>query len=324
MNYCELWNYLVAEYFRNRAESEDKIHTLWQSYLANPFMFSYSENGDVDSKRSLHIGSTNKEIPDLILRKDNKNLFVIELKQYSLPKTSNFEKQILNYMAHTDLRLPIGILVCEKLYIYYYEFASGKKFCVEIPFEKDNPNGEKFVKLFCKENFDTEKVKEFIISKAEQNDDISTIQSQLDSDLVKQLVKAHFSREYDEETIEKALSEYSFSVSSNKNTPVYSVLEDSRSDYPADYSSIKTDEAPAVILMIGDKEVRPNEFKQRLLETKVAKRFWYYNNGKSEDDIWNARNFKSDSDLLGNIHSTKYRHWKASGLVKLILIISEQ
>lgn len=59
---------------------EDKIQTLWESYFAMPFIFNYSDSDDIDSKRSLHIGSKDREIPGIFLRSNHKDICTIELK----------------------------------------------------------------------------------------------------------------------------------------------------------------------------------------------------------------------------------------------------
>jgi hypothetical protein len=44
-------------------------------------------------------------------------------------------------------------------------------------------------------------------------------------------------------------------------------------------------------------------FRARLLETKMARMTIHYKDGHTEDRIWNAANFKEDSNLLGNLRS---------------------
>lgn len=157
------WNYIVQQYNKNRTALESSVQSDWENYFADSELFGYSRiQGDVDSHRKLHIGSSDREIPDIILRKNNKDLFIVELKQYSLSKNADFEKQLLNYMAHTDLRLSVGVLICNKIYLYFYNVAENSKISLEIPFLQDNPEGIKFVELFSKENFDVEKIKQFI------------------------------------------------------------------------------------------------------------------------------------------------------------------
>jgi hypothetical protein len=50
-------------------------------------------------------------------------------------------------------------------------------------------------------------------------------------------------------------------------------------------------------------------FKARLLETKLARMTIHYQNGHTEDKIWNAQHFKMSSNLLGNLRSRpEYRN----------------
>jgi len=59
-------------------------------------------------------------------------------------------------------------------------------------------------------------------------------------------------------------------------------------------------------------------FKQKLIETKRAKRTWYYKNKNPETDIWDASNFTIESNLKGNILSNnKVRARKDTGLIKV-------
>lgn len=66
-------------------------------------------------------------------------------------------------------------------------------------------------------------------------------------------------------------------------------------------------------------------FRQKLLETKEAKRTWYYSDGTIVNDIWDASKFTSESNLNGNIYSNnKVRQRSETGLVKLKLEITEK
>ena len=162
-SYIENWNLLVAQHSEFYNQPENKIQNLWEIYFSELFGFKKILN-EIETQRKLHIGSTDREIPDIILKKDDKDLFIVELKQYSLTRNDDFEKQLLNYMSHTDIRLSIGILVCKNLYLYYYNHSDNKNDCIEIPFKKDNELGIKFMELFNKNNFDVENAKKFIQS----------------------------------------------------------------------------------------------------------------------------------------------------------------
>lgn len=183
-SYIENWNLLVAQHSEFYNQPENKIQNLWEIYFSELFGFKKILN-EIETQRKLHIGSTDREIPDIILKKDDKDLFIVELKQYSLTRNDDFEKQLLNYMSHTDLRLSIGILVCKKLYLYYYNHSDNKNDCIEIPFKKDNELGIKFMELFNKNNFDVENVKKIIQSESKNKNNISNIKKEISAELVK-------------------------------------------------------------------------------------------------------------------------------------------
>lgn len=215
----EKWNLLVEKHsgFYNRSECE--IQNLWEKYFSEIFEFKTVLN-EIDSQRVLHIGSSDREIPDIILKRDGKDLFIVELKQYSYSRTENFEKQLLNYMAHIDLRLSIGVLVCEKLYLYFYTHSDNNNVCLEIPFEKDNELGIKFVELFSKNNFDEKKAREFIQTQSKNKNDIFSIKKEISPELIKRLLKEYFSEKYDENIVESALKDFSFNCSERKTNSV--------------------------------------------------------------------------------------------------------
>ncbi len=215
MDYKKAWNYLVSEYKKNFDAQEDKIQTLWESYFAMPFIFNYSDSDDIDSKRSLHIGSKDREIPDIILRKNHEDLCIVELKRYSLPKNTDYEKQLLNYMSHTDMRLSVGVLICKTISIYFYNQASNEKECFEIPFEEESLDGEKFVELFFKDNFSEEKIKLFIRNKNRARWAEKKMQSEISVELIKQLLKEHFSKKFNERNVSKVISELNISLNEN-------------------------------------------------------------------------------------------------------------
>lgn len=215
-SYIENWNLLAAQHSEFYNQPECKIQRLWEDYFSEIFGFSRIFN-EIESQRKLHIGATDREIPDLILKKNGKDLFIVELKQYSLLKKDDFEKQLLNYMSHTDLRLSIGVLVCEKLYLYFYNHSDNKKDCLEIPFEKDNELGIKFMEIFSKNNFDLEETRNFIQSESKNKNDAAKIKKEITEELIKNLLQEHFSRIYGKEVVDSALKDFSFISSERKN-----------------------------------------------------------------------------------------------------------
>lgn len=214
MTSVESWNYLVQNFSFRKNQSESVIQSDWEKYFADNELFGYSRiKNDVDSHRKLHIGSADREIPDIILRKNGKDLFIVELKQYSLSKTDDFEKQLLNYMAHTDVRLSIGILVCNKIYIYFYDVAENSKEVLEIPFIQNDSTGIKFVELFSKENFDEEKIRNFIKEGNSKKENQILIQEELKNpDLIPTLLKKYFLEQGLEKEFENIWKNFDFKI----------------------------------------------------------------------------------------------------------------
>ncbi len=71
-------------------------------------------------------------------------------------------------------------------------------------------------------------------------------------------------------------------------------------------------------LIPSDKEL----FKKQLLTTKKAKRTYFYNDGRLEEDQWDADHFSEGSNLIGNILSaSKARNREETGLTKIKLEI---
>ena len=63
-------------------------------------------------------------------------------------------------------------------------------------------------------------------------------------------------------------------------------------------------------------------FKNELLKTQKAKRTWYFKDGSTKTEIWNASNFSETSDINANIKTNStFRKWKDLGIFKVRLEI---
>ena len=114
----EKWNKIVELHNQYLNSQENLIQMLWESIFAE--IFGYSRlYGDIDSHRSIRIGSTERVIPDIIIKNGEKDLFVVELKQHNIFYNSGIERQLLSYLKL--LRIQIGVLICQKIYVYKYD-----------------------------------------------------------------------------------------------------------------------------------------------------------------------------------------------------------
>lgn len=147
---------------------------------------------------------------NIVIRNDTEDLFVVELKRHTL---HDGQAQLFSYL--NQLKIDMGILVCDNLYIYDYDFiAKEDSYSVlEIPFTQSNPNGSRFVELFSKDNFDKQKIKDFIKESNQKKNSENEIKNELSVNLITELLKNHFSEKYPAVDVEKILTDYNISIS---------------------------------------------------------------------------------------------------------------
>lgn len=209
-DFKEAWNLLVEDYCKNKSEQENVVQGLWEDYLCDAELFGYSKaKKEIQAQVSIPLGSSERLIPDILVKRGEKNLFLVELKRYDSAKTEAFEKQLRSYMMNSEIRCSVGILVCQNLTVCFDDFASAKK--LEIPFEKDNPMGIKFVELFSKREFETSRVEEFIdrgIQEGERRKEIS--EKLRESGFLESCVAGYFQKSYSPAMVKEVLSRYDF------------------------------------------------------------------------------------------------------------------
>ncbi len=313
MEYMNKWNSIVEVVRKNYTAKEELVQQSWEFLFQ--FVFGYAVS-EIDAQRAIKMGSTERGKPDIILCKDGEEIFVVELKRHI---KHDGREQLFSYLDR--LKMNLGVVVCDKLYLYDYDFTQKENAYaeVEIPFEENNEDGAKFVELFSKDNFDKQKICDFIRSKSNSKDVIAKIKSETTSELIKDLLKAHFKAKYavSDEDFDSAISSLSISLQPRISTQTISAFE--KTEKRTESYNLH---APEVIYKVSGNIVSAKVFNTRLLETKSAQRTWIYSNGTVDTDIWNASNFSETSSLSSNIHSTsKYRCWKETGLIKIILEI---
>lgn len=220
MTNTEKWNLIVKDYNTLYSALESKIQVMWEQYC--PALFNYQKLfNEVDSQRHLSVGSGNTLIPDIILRIDDKDVFDIELKQYNSVYNENYEKQLISYLNQTHI--PVGMIVCQKIYLYYYEYATFTINKIEIPFEIDNKDGVMLMELLNKDSFSVEKIKNFVLDKITHDNNIKEIKRILLPEFIKNCVKDKLLEKYPFEDVEKSLQDFYFTNPvKNTNTTEHS------------------------------------------------------------------------------------------------------
>ena len=202
MDSVKIWNRIVKHYKDYYSAKEEVLQKDWEQIFSD--LLNYSRFfGEIDSHRSIHIGSHQRTIPDIIIRGDDGDLFDVELKQYNMPFSIDFENQLKSYLDL--LHISVGVLVCQKVYLYVYDFSKSKLKKMAISFVENNPDGIKFVDLMKKGGFSAEKVESFIDSKVAFKENVQKIKETVSKDFIKQLIVDYFINNYSEEEILTAL-----------------------------------------------------------------------------------------------------------------------
>jgi len=205
---ADVWNLIVKGYTENQNARESVIQDLWEQYFAE--IFNYKKIfGEIDAQRSVHIGAGQRAIPDIILKKDEQDLFDVELKQYNMPFSDDMEKQLISYM--NQLHISVGIVICQTIRVYVYHYTKPQKY-IEIDFKENNPDGIKFVELFQKENFSVEKIESFIDSKKSFQANVEKIKKEITVENILILLESYFNSTYTTEELQSALKDIVITV----------------------------------------------------------------------------------------------------------------
>ncbi len=209
MTDCEAWNFLVAQYNKNLNCKEEIVQNSWDMIFS--IIFGYSDS-DKRSQYPVRMGSTNK-YADFLIRHDGEESFVVELKRHTL---HDGQSQLFSYL--NQLKIDIGILVCDKLYIYDYDYNKRNEnySFVEISFTPDNLDGIKFIELFKSENIDKQKIKDFIVQKNQSKSNIASIKNEITQEKVVQVIKSYLTEKYPADDVEAVLAGYNITVSAKK------------------------------------------------------------------------------------------------------------
>lgn len=190
---------------------EDKLELLgWAAY-----------RGEICHKINLPIGSAGTIQPDILVRKDGINMFVIEVKKPNHSRNERELQQLFSYML--QLRLKVGVYIGEFLEIFYDQPENNEP---PVPILKaelalDNKNGIQFVELFSKEHFSEEQLKQLcekLIQEKQKKEKLNKIKTDLLSDsgsirltdIVKQYLVTKYASEFPEQAIDSILSTITF------------------------------------------------------------------------------------------------------------------
>ena len=156
----EKWNqfvYYLREAKKNGVE-EPEYHSAIEAQLQLLGWMRYKN--EICHKPNLSIGNNGHIQPDILILKDDKKQFVIEVKRPLHKQIAKDRDQLVSYMR--QLKLKAGIYIGEHIEIFYDQPDSENAVSVlTIPLELDNKRGARFVELFSKDRFNKEAIVQF-------------------------------------------------------------------------------------------------------------------------------------------------------------------
>lgn len=176
---------------------------------------------EISVRENIQLGASGRISPDIVIKLEGKNLFVIEVKKPDTDLNNpTFQGQLSSYMRM--LRLNFGILIGNeiKIIIDGSLVGSNKSELLEkISFKKNNPKGLNFTNLFKKENFSFENIERYIQSKIETIKENKTIESLKDEiikteykDYLKNELRSKLLKDYSDVIVEKVLENVSIKI----------------------------------------------------------------------------------------------------------------
>lgn len=220
MTNSNIWNELVELVRENERRDERIIQNDWEKMILRQYLgFNKSE---IDSQRRLRIGATDKKI-DIMLKKDDDEICVIELKQHCFSKNDGGQAQLFSYLNQLK-KIKLGVLVCDKLYVYNFDYKldDDEQVFVEIPFEENNENGLSFVRLFLRQTLNLDEIVSWVNEKDRERRNIERqrdrerkiideIKAKITEELKRNLLKDYFvcKLNFNESLFDKAYQEYS-------------------------------------------------------------------------------------------------------------------
>lgn len=156
----EKWNqfvYYLCEAKKNGVD-EPEYHSTIEAQLQLLGWMRFKN--EICHKPNLSIGNNGHIQPDILIQKDDKKQFVIEVKRPLHTQIAKDRDQLVSYMR--QLKLKAGIYIGEHIEIFYDQPDSENAVSVlTIPLELDNKRGARFVELFSKDRFSKEAIVQF-------------------------------------------------------------------------------------------------------------------------------------------------------------------
>lgn len=229
----EKWNYFVYDLCEAKKKDvdEDSFHTLIETQLQHLGWAKFK--GEICHKPNIHIGNNNRIEPDILIKRDDEDEFVIKVKRPSHKQSKKDVDQLLSYMRL--LKLSVGIYMGEHIEIFY-DIPSSKEAIsiMKVPLEIDNKLGARFIDKFLKDNFSRDTIVDFCeerIQEIQRQNSLNEIKESLIADAQTQITESlkpylmeKYGSSFSEEEIKGMLATIRFTASTDGRQPEPQVI----------------------------------------------------------------------------------------------------
>ena len=170
---------------------------------------------------SLQLGSTERLVPDMLVRKDDHDSFIIEVKKPGHKKTKRDIDQLLSYMK--QLEIPVGIYWGDEVEVYWKTIGDGSDpvLLLSLNFNVLCEGGEVFVSLFSEENYSLDGIRAFkeeceakFRFRSEVNELLEEVIVPEFQETVKGLIRSCFlEKGFDKDVVETVMDKISVNIS---------------------------------------------------------------------------------------------------------------
>lgn len=221
----ETWNKFV--YDLHEAKKKNMDENGYHSRIETQFqLLGWAKyNGEICHKPTIPIGNNQSIQPDILIKKDDEEQFVVEVKRPVHSQRERERQQLVSYMR--QLKLKAGIYIGEHIEVFYDHPDSKDAVSVlKVELELNNTKGAKFVELFSKKQFDKTSIEAFCkerIKEMQRQESLNKIKENLVSEdgqiLIKESLKQYLAEKYKdvfaEDEIGKMLSTLQFEALPN-------------------------------------------------------------------------------------------------------------
>ena len=217
----EKWNqfvYVLCE-AKKKDVDEDIFHTLIENQFQLLGWVMYK--GEICHKPNIPIGNSKFIQPDILIKNEGEDQFVIEVKRPVHTQTERERVQLESYMR--QLKLDVGIYIGEHIEVFYDKPKCKDAVSVmKLPLEIDTKLGARFVERFSKESYSRDAIVDFCeerIKEMERQANLNKIKESLIADAQNQItesLKPYLMEKYDnsfsEDEIRSMLATLRFNV----------------------------------------------------------------------------------------------------------------